>query len=369
MGDLIDLDGDLEPQEREEAGSASPEGAGLPQGLEGDLEPEEVSGAPAAADKGTPEEKASAPGEEPPEWFVKMVEEEGEEAAQAYAEFLIQRSGSPPEKSETEEGESKGEAGKSGPSKSAESPSAVEGDNEEWAFHQAQIHAESEYREAEARSNTLIEQYRKAEDKLKVVGEKIVRLEELGDTGGDDTPYKELVNYRTDLAAEMKRVAETWKPLDQRLSELATEIHVARLVARDGEIVPEIAANKRIYADLIKGGKVQRGTTKAQIVDMINAERVRRGMKPAQAPTDKEKSRERWKRVSERLRAPAKVGGSKNGQGASEAGGAASGRTVTVTGKGHASEPPKDYSAFAPTVAAMLRRADARMASRAKGGR
>jgi len=277
-------------------------------------------------DKGKSEADEDEGGGDPPAWFVAMVEEEGEEAAGRYAAFLA---GSP-QGAETDTG---GEKGKERP--------AVE-EHDEWGWQQQAVASESEYQQLAARSSAMVQEFEKIGRDVAGITSRIAKLTDAGETG-EDSALPELTAARDQLKAQQTRLAGEWQPIDKKLGDLEQTIMVNRAVERDSKLIPEIAANKAAYAKLVGEGKITPGISRQQVVELINAERTRAG-KP---PVGGKKGADAWAKVQKKLGFPKGVGGN-NGKSAASGG-------KSGSGKGDA-----DYSGFSPSVASMLRRADAR---------
>lgn len=275
---------------------------------------------------------------EPPKWFTQMVEEEGEEAAERYAEFLAGRAQ-----------DGGGAEGDDGEGKKPEAPAQAVEEHDEWAWQQSAVAAQTEYQTLGQKSTELIGQYEALVKDVKGIESRISALEEAGETG-ETSGIAELRRARDQLKSQGDRLVKEWDPIDKKLKGLETSIVINQTVERDAKLVPEIAANKTIYAKLVGDGKITTGITRQQVVDLINAERTKAGKPPAGG---KGKASEAWARV--RKLGPKGVGGGKGGKGSG--------------GKGGAGGKPPDYSQFSPNVAAMLRRADARLDKSRKGGK
>jgi hypothetical protein len=254
----------------------------------------------------------------PPEWFEKMVETEGEAAALEYAEYL---------------------AAKQAPADAPPPQGAYDEADEAWNYQDRIENAQTQFRTLTGQVQTMSNEYDQCEVNVRALERRIANSEDL-----EDDFVRDLQANVDSQKQRMGELSRQYPAIQKQLADLNSDLKIAQIVENKAAIDPTVAKHKPIYAKLVREGKVVAGTSRSEVIGLIDAEIAARGGKGAR------KSAAAWSKVKEKLgKAPKKVGGGKAGGGGGKPKGG-----------------PDKYAGLSPNIAALMRQTDARAAALAK---
>jgi hypothetical protein len=194
--------------------------------------------------------------------------------------------------------------------------------------------ATGEIRALDAQANRIAADHEKAEAFEVKAQARLAKLQGDSDAEEDEIEIareslRTAKDRRRDLERQFGEADGQLRQKAETLQKALGRAEVAKAVDAAAALLPAVKGNKTIYATLLMEGKIPKGASRAQVLDLINAARVTAGKKPVGmaggAPpggkpgkddkndkdaTDKPKSKREWaKRLRETLGAPARIGG------------------------------------------------------------